>query len=101
MAKKKAKKGEQLDLIDVTPEAAKPIIAQVKVYKKFQKARLENGKREVEEKAKTLTLVEASEIKADAKGIIKFEYEGTTVAVTPRDALITITEKKKAKANDD
>lgn len=93
MAKKVAE-GEQLDLIDVLPENAKGIIAEVKLYKKYQNARREYLKKEVQQKTRVLELIKAAKLTRMDDGKIRFKYEGYIVVVTPRDDLIRISEQK-------
>jgi len=96
MAKKK-NAGEQLDLIDVAPENAKPIIEAARLYKKAQSVRRKALQEEVDLKEKVLGLVKAAELQPLKDGVIKFNSGGFTFCVTPRDELITITEEKKKK----
>lgn len=94
MGKKKKETQEQLDLIDVAPENAKPIIAAARVYKKAQKARLSALKNEIDQKQKVLALIKEAEIKPGEGGKIVFKYDNVLISVTPRDELVRITEPK-------
>lgn len=89
------KTGEQLDLIDVAPENAKPLIDEARVYKKHQRARLAAEKKEVEHKQKLLSLVREANLQRLPDGVIKFVYNGVTVKITPRDDLVQVTEKEE------
>ena len=93
MAKKeKAEEGEQLDLIDVAPENAKPIIAAARLYKKYQKARLASLKDEIGQKQKILSLVKEAKLTTLEGGKIRFKYDGVTISITPRDELVKVKE---------
>ncbi len=85
--------GEQLDLIDVAPENAKVIVAAVRVYKRLQTTRLAALAEEVEQKNKVQKLVKEAKLQRLPNGTIKFSYGDVTVIITPKDDLITITEK--------
>ena len=88
-------KGEQLDLIDVYPKNMKTIIAAAKKYKRLQADRLAALELEVEQKQKVLDLIHGAKFQTLDDGKIKFEYQGITITVTPRDELISIKEKTK------
>lgn len=95
MAKKK-KEGEQLDLIDVKPENAKEILAAAKIYKKWMTKRVEALAKEKEQKQIVLELVHKANLEPlpGTGGKIKFEVDGTTITVTPRDELVQVKENK-------
>ena len=84
--------GEQLQLIDVLPKKAKPIIKQARIYKRFQLARKAALKAEVEQKQKVLNLVKAANIKSLKDGVIRFTCDDVTICITPRDELLQIRE---------
>lgn len=90
---KVGEKDKQLDLIDVHPKNAKPIIEEARLYKKYQTARLAALKKEVEQKQKVLELVKKANLQRLKNGQIKFEYDGVVVSVTPQDDKVAITEK--------
>jgi hypothetical protein len=92
MAKKKTVEGQQ-DLIDVTPKNIKEIMAAAKLYKKHQAARLTAGKAEEREKERVKTLVKEANLQPIEGGIIKFNYDGFTISLTPRDILVQIVEE--------
>jgi len=85
--------GEQLDLIDVAPENAMPIIRAARLYKKFQAARQAALEKEIEQKQQVLELVRAAKLPPLEGGIIRFSYDGVVVSVTPRDELVRIKDK--------
>ena len=97
MAKKEKKEGEQLELIDVAPENAKPIMEAARKYKHFQTERLGFLKKEIEQKVLLLELVKKADLQTLAGGKIKFEYDGLRINITPRDELVQVTEITKAK----
>ncbi len=88
-------KGKQLDLIDVTPEEAKPIVQAARLYKVYQSARLKALKKEVEQKQLILDLVKKSNMQRLKNGVIRFEHDGTRITVTPQDDKITVKEEKQ------
>lgn len=100
MAKKKAakketkEKGKQLDLIDVAPENAKPIIALARRYKKVSAARQANLAEEVQLKKQIINLVKVAKLQPLKGGVIKFKYNGVTVSITPRDELVKVQDEK-------
>ena len=93
-SKKKGKGGEQLDLIDVHPKEAKPIIEAARRYKKYQKIRLENLAKEIAEKGVIKDLVRKAKLPTLPNGKIKFTYDNVMVEITPRDELVRVVEKK-------
>lgn len=82
--------GEQLDLIDVLPEKAKPIIKQAKILRKLQIARASAQDKENVEKATLLNLVEKARIPRLPDGKIKFTYDGVTLTITPKQESVSI-----------
>lgn len=100
MAKKKAvrketkEKGKQLDLIDVAPANAKPIIALARRYKKVSAARQANLAEEVQLKKQIIDLTKAAKLQPLKDGVIKFKHNGVTVSITPRDELVKVKDEK-------
>jgi molybdenum cofactor biosynthesis enzyme len=90
VAKKNAESTEQLDLMDVTPEYAKPLKAAARKYKKASAERQAALAEEVEAKGKVLEIVKAAGIKPDADGVTKCHVDGMTIKVTPRDELVRV-----------
>lgn len=90
--KEQAKVGEQMDLIDVHPKKAKPIIAQARILKKLQVARASAQERENGQKAKLLLLIEEANIQRLPDGKIIFTYDGATLKVTPKQESISLKE---------
>lgn len=84
--------GEQMDLIDVTPEELKKIRPVVKKYKQVVKSRVALTAEEVELKNKIKEFVHASELKRLPDGSIKFRCDGFLVEVTPRDEVVKVKE---------
>ncbi len=76
--------GEQLVLIDVQPENAKPIIRAARIYKEHQAVRLSALAKEKEHKQKVLELVKEAKLQPLKDGVIKFTYEGVTVTIEPQ-----------------
>ena len=88
--KDKGTVGEQLDLIDITPEYAKPIKAAAKAYKRALLERVSILAEEVKCKKKVIDAVRAAKIKPNEEGIIEFRLDGVTIKITPRDELVSI-----------
>ncbi len=96
MARKASKKkGEQLDLIDVKPKNAKEILAAARIYKEWMTQRVECLAKEKEYKQIVLELVHKADLQPLEGGKIKFEVDGTTITITPRDELVQIKEAKE------
>ena len=87
------KTGEQLDLIDVHPKDARPIIAAAKILKKFQVTRSSAQDKENNQKALLLHLVEKANIPRLPDGRIKFHYDGILLTITPKQESISIKEE--------
>jgi len=94
MSKKKAKKekGEQLDLIDVSPENAKPIIKVAREYIKYRDSRMAIQKKEVEHKQDIIELVKAANLAPINGGVIKFEYDGLLISLAPKEMELKVKE---------
>ena len=90
MSKKAEASAEQLELMDVTPEYAKPLKAAAKKYKKASAERQVALHEEVEAKKKVLEIIKAAGIKPDAEGVMKCHVDGMTIKVTPRDELVKV-----------
>ena len=90
----KAEVGEQLDLIDVHPQKAKPIIVEAKVLKKLQIARASAQDKENAQKAKLLKLIEDANIQRLPDGKIKFTYDRVTLTVTPKQESVSVKEEE-------
>ena len=82
--------GEQMDLIDVSPENMKKIKPVARRYKAAQKVRIEALKKETELKAQLLSLIKDSNPTHLEDGSIKFQCDGMLITVTPRDELIKV-----------
>ena len=92
MAKKKT--GEQIPLIDVSPEYAKPLVDLAGKYKEAQERRMEALAEEIQYKKEILDAMKKAEVPVGDDGKMKFEYEGIKITVTPRDELVQVKEKK-------
>lgn len=91
----KARKGEQLDLINVHPKNVKEIIREARLYKEYQAVRISALAKEVAQKKKVLELVSAAGLQRLSDGKIRFEYDGMLVTVAPQDDKITVKDKEK------
>jgi hypothetical protein len=85
--------GEQLDLIDITPENGKAILAIAKDYKKAIAARMRMSEKEVDLKGKLLELIKKENLARLENGSIRFRLDGMIITVTPRDELIKVKEE--------
>ena len=85
--------GEQMDLIDVAPKKAKPIIAAARILKRFQVARASAQDKENKQKAILLNLIEEANIQRLPDGKIKFTYDGVTLTVTPKQESVSVKEE--------
>jgi len=90
--KEKTEVGEQMELIDVSPKKAKPIIAAARILKKFQIARASAQEKENKQKAILLNLIEEANIQRLPDGKIKFHYDGITLTVTPKQESVSVKE---------
>lgn len=86
--------GEQLDLIDVTPENVKEIKELLHPYKKVQAKRIAALNKELELKDKILSLIKAANLEKLPNGSIKFRCEGMIITLKPTDEKLTIKEEK-------
>ena len=87
--------GEQMALIDVTPENLKQIEPIARRYRAAMKTRVAALKDEVEAKQKILALVKDAHLTRLEDGTIRFKCEGKLIIITPRDEKITIKDEKK------
>lgn len=97
MAKKKGKEsttGEQLDLIDVSPENSKKIVGVARRYKAAQAERTAALEREVGEKEKLLAMVKEAKLQP-VDGVIRFRVDGLLITVTPRDELVKVKDENE------
>lgn len=90
--KDKTEVGEQMPLIDVTPENIKTILPAAKEYQKAKTSRMKATDKEVAAKNKLLGLVKNAKIKPLDDGTIRFRCENFTISITPRDELIKVKE---------
>ena len=94
MVKKvKPEKGEQLELIDVAPKNAKPIIAIAREYKAVVTKRVKLTAIEVQLKEEIKDMVHKAKLKPLDDGSTRFTFDGVTVQVTPCDAKVKVTEE--------
>lgn len=87
--------GEQLDLLDVTPEYVKPIKAAARRYKKWQKERMSALANEIkardEIKAALHEIIQKDKtLKPDDDGTFRFSLGDMTVSLKPRDELVKV-----------
>lgn len=93
---KQASIGEQLDLLDVSPENLKQIIPVAKQYRKAVKRRMVALEEETKLKGQILDLVKDAKLSRLADGSIKFKCDGMLITVTPRDELVKVKEAEDA-----
>ena len=82
--------GAQMDLIDVSPENIKAIVAEAKRYKVAQQQRIQFGNKEAESKQKILALLHDAKLQRLDDGKIRFQHDGLNITVTPRDEKVTV-----------
>lgn len=86
--------GEQMELIDVSPENLAEIKPVAKQYRAAVKRRMKAGEAEQELKqqllAHVLDGVKAGKITRLPDGSIRFKCDGMTISVTPRDELVKV-----------
>ena len=82
--------GEQLDLIDVTPEIAKQLKRLGRTYQRYKRERIAALTKEVEYKTKLLGALRDSKVPKQADGSIKCRLDGMKITVTPRDDLVRV-----------
>jgi len=89
--------GEQMDLIDVSPENLAGIKPVAKKYRAAVKKRMAAGEVEQESKQELLAMVLAGvtegKITRLPDGSIRFKCDGMTISVTPRDELVKVKEE--------
>lgn len=97
MAKKKEETevGEQLDLIDVSPENAGPMIKAGRAYNKVKKTRLTALAEEVKLKDKIRQLAKDAKLQRLEGGVIRFRHKGVTICITPQDEKVTVKEEEE------
>jgi len=85
--------GEQLDLIDITPENMQEIAPVAKKYRAAVRRRLKALDEEKKLKGEMLTLIDEANLSPLDDGTIKFRCDGLLIKVTPRDQLIQVKEE--------
>ena len=110
MAKKKSKmqkevekseqatKGQQMDLIDVSPKNSKEIIRQAQIYRDALARRQSALNEETNAKQKLLDLIKKAGLQRLEDGTIKFHVDGYKITVTPRDELVKVKEDDNSEA---
>jgi len=88
--------GEQMPLIDVSPEHSKEIVKIARAYRKSASERQSCLAEEVKLKNKLLALVKEEHLQRLEDGTIKFTVEGFTITITPRDEKVTVKEDSEA-----
>jgi len=84
--------GEQMDLIDVTPEELKKIKPVATKYKAAMTRRTEALAEETQLKEQLLTMVKEADLTRLDDGSIRFTCDGLLITVTPRDELVRVKE---------
>jgi hypothetical protein len=83
--RRKTTNQEQLDLIDVTPENAKPLKRAARAFKAAQTERKSWGEEEEKQKNRIVELVHEAGLKPDSDGVITFTLGDFTIKVTARE----------------
>ena len=89
-AQTSSEQGGQMDLLDVSPENIKAIVAEAKRYKAAQQQRIQFGNKEAESKQKILALLHDAKLQRLDDGKIRFQHDGLNITVTPRDEKVTV-----------
>jgi hypothetical protein len=89
-AGEKGAKGDQLPLIDVTPENIKLIAPITKAYRKALAARQLALKEEVDNKQKLLALVKEAGLQRLPDGSIRFRVNGLLIVIEPQDDKVKV-----------
>lgn len=84
--------GEQLDLIDVTPENLKGIKPVARKYRAAFKRRVQALDEQTKLKAQLLDMIKGANLGQLADGTIKFRCDGMLITVSPRDDVIRVKE---------
>lgn len=85
--------GEQMPLIDVLPESAKPIVPVARRYHKIIRERLAIQKKEAEQKKKLGEAVHKADLLPLDNGKIIFKWQDITVEVEPQEDKVKVTIK--------
>ena len=88
--------GEQIPLIDVSPEHSKEIAQIGREYKKSVRLRRQALANEVTLKRKLLELIKEEHLQRLDDGTIKCHCDGVEVLITPQDDKVKITEDSEA-----
>lgn len=90
----KKKSGKQLELIDVLPKDARPIVEAARIYKEYLRERQAALAEEVKHKKIVLDLIKKAELQPLKDGVIRFTCDGVTISITPRDELVKVKESE-------
>jgi len=88
--------GEQMPLMDVSPEHSKEIAQIGREYKKSVRLRQQALANEVTLKRKLLELIKEEHLQRLEDGTIKCHCDGVEVLVTPQDDKVKITEDSES-----
>jgi hypothetical protein len=97
----KARKGEQLQLLEVGPTNLKAIRPRLAAYKEAMEERVKWLATEVKEKQAVLELVHKGGMKRLENGNIEFVCDGLLIKITPVDEKIKIGKERQAKVPKD
>jgi hypothetical protein len=85
--------GEQLELIDITPENMKEILPVARRYQKHKDARMKALDKEVKAKQELLTLIKAANLAPlDDKGTIRFKCDDFIIIAKPKEWSLKVKE---------
>ena len=85
--------GDQMDLIDVSPETLAEIKPLAREYRKVVKQRVKIQAKETDLKQQILDLIKGANLARLPDGSIRFKCDGMTISVTPRDELVKVKEE--------
>lgn len=88
--------GEQLDLIDVTPDELKGLKPIAEKYRSVVRRRINLQNEEKELKDQILSAIKTAHLQRLSDGKIRFRLDHMIITVTPRDELVQVEEEKGA-----
>ena len=86
----KVEVGEQMELIDVLPKKARPIVKKAQEYRKAVENRQKWGSKEAALKAEIGAMIADAKISRLANGVIRFSCDGVLITQTPRKELLQV-----------
>ena len=82
--------GEQMELIDVLPTKARPIVKKAQEYRRAVENRQKWGSKEAALKAEIETMIDDAKIPRLNNGVRRFSCDGVLIIQTPRKELLQV-----------